>query len=64
MTISELIVELQALKCEHGDLQVYHADDDLLLRPLLLGLDWDNRLVIQPTCPRPGASEIMDQVMN
>ena len=27
MTISELIVELQSLKCEHGDLPVVFWDD-------------------------------------
>lgn len=36
MTISELIVELQALKCEHGDLPVLWFTVQRELEPLTL----------------------------
>lgn len=36
MTISELIVDLQALKCEHGDLPVLWLTVQRGLEPLML----------------------------
>lgn len=55
MTISELICRLQAIKCEHGDLEVYHATDNLLLRPVEIEADIDDNanyygVLVRPAC--------------
>lgn len=52
MTISELIVELQALKCEHGDLPVEWWDLFHQSKPFLFLSPAQTRVYIAPLPPK------------
>lgn len=58
MTISEIICRLHQIKCQHGDLEVYHATDNLMLRPAVIEADCDDNSKYYGVLVRPACSKI------
>lgn len=69
MTISELICLLQEIQRKHGDLPVYHATDNLMLRPPCVQHDITEfgepyAVLLRPACPKLMAVEYPQPYLN